>query len=438
MIGWRASIRPASFRGVQFGVTSADLEAGRRTVLHEFPQRDEPYLEDMGAAPFKFTLEAFVIGSDYLSRRDELEKALQDPEPGTLVHPWYGEVEVAQFAPYKVRHSAQDGGMCVFSLSFARTEKPQSPSASVNPSLRCLLSADIAGALACDLFDNAVSFVSETAYVIQQSVALYQDAVGIVESVINGDFSRITGIFENLLGVPGAFSLGLQLWDAFASLFSDSGSDSDISAEKKAASWAKVACAAYKVPDPPHAGSARQTIRKNGLAFVQLVRSVAAIEACKAAVSAAPASRTAAQTLKNDIVAAFDAALEVPRPQYQSEFVENLGNFGANISGSEISGSEITASGFSSSDASAGSDPKLQTEFIAAFTEMRGYALAALASAAKRAPEVEIVKPASVQPALVVAYRYSGKSSLASDLVNRNGIAHPGFAPVAPLEVLSD
>lgn len=415
---WRAQIRPASFRGVSFGVTGASLEAGRRTVLHEFPQRDEPFAEDMGAASQKFTLEAFVLGPDYLSRRDQLEKALQNPDSGKLVHPWYGEIEVAQFAPYKVRHSAKDGGMCVFSLSFVRVKKPDSPSASVNPSLRALLSGDLAGALSCEALDNAISFVSQAAWVVQQSVAFYQDAASLVKSVLGGDFTRVAAILENALGMPGTFSLGVALWDAFSGLFADSESETGAASSNPAARasrWAKVACLDFAIPDPPHAGSARQTIRKNSIAFASFIRQVALIEACKTAVANTPASRTAAQTLKDDIVSAFDAALGLQGPQYAAETVENLG---------------MNETAFQQ-DA-----PELQNRLVAALAEMRGLTLAAIAESARRAPEVEERTPSAIMPALVLCHRFTGSATLSDDLVARNSIVHPGFVPVAPLEVL--
>lgn len=124
---WKMQLRAASFRGVSFGVTADESEGGRRTVTHEFPQREAPYVEDLGGAPRRFTVQAFVLGSDYMSRRDALEAALQQPGPGTLVHPWYGEVQVSQTAPYKVRHSAQDGGMAVFQLFFLPRYRAQQP-----------------------------------------------------------------------------------------------------------------------------------------------------------------------------------------------------------------------------------------------------------------------------------------------------------------------
>ncbi|TNY06237.1 DNA circularization protein, partial [Escherichia coli] len=41
-------LRPASFRGVGFFVASDQGEYGRRGPVHEYPNRDNPYFEDLG------------------------------------------------------------------------------------------------------------------------------------------------------------------------------------------------------------------------------------------------------------------------------------------------------------------------------------------------------------------------------------------------------
>ena len=43
-----ANLRPASFRGVPFKVMDSDDGRGRATVIHEFPMRDQVYVEDLG------------------------------------------------------------------------------------------------------------------------------------------------------------------------------------------------------------------------------------------------------------------------------------------------------------------------------------------------------------------------------------------------------
>ena len=112
-----SNLLPASFRGVPFGVTSDGLDTGRRTAKHEFPGRDKPYVEDLGRRTRSFSIEGFVVGADYANRRNELLAALEKPGVGVLVHPYYGEMSV-QVDSVKVSHSALDGGMAVFSISF--------------------------------------------------------------------------------------------------------------------------------------------------------------------------------------------------------------------------------------------------------------------------------------------------------------------------------
>lgn len=47
-MSWKNKLRPASFRGASFGVESHQTEQGRRTQVHEYPGRDDPYVEDLG------------------------------------------------------------------------------------------------------------------------------------------------------------------------------------------------------------------------------------------------------------------------------------------------------------------------------------------------------------------------------------------------------
>lgn len=395
-MSWRARIRKASFRGVAFGVADAQLEAGRRAVVHEFPQRDLPYVEDMGAAPARFTIQAFVLGKNYLEARDQLEAALQKPGAGTLVHPWYGEIEVAQFAPYRVRHSAQDGGMAVFELSFCRQNAPTSPSASLNQALRGILRADLAGALSCEALDGLVKLAGEAEYVISQTWELVTDAVTTVQAIMGGDVYAIADVLGGLTGLDltGAVSLGERLWGVYQGLAAQ------LSPMEAGARWAEAARAPYTVPDPPHAGSYRQTIRANGQAVADFTRRIAVAEAARACASAVPPSRAAATTLRDALVDALDSA-------------------------------ETLASG------NAPTDPDLEIRIADALAEAGGASLAALAEAARQAPDVRIMTPATVLPSLALCYRYSGGVALEADLVARNHIPHPGFAPVEPLEVLT-
>ena len=101
---------PASFRGVPFWVETSDLSVGRRTVTHQYPQRDEPFTEDLGRVAREYRFSAFVLGDDYIEQAKKLREALEKPGAATLVHPEFGEIQVV----------AQPGASMSFSQSMRR------------------------------------------------------------------------------------------------------------------------------------------------------------------------------------------------------------------------------------------------------------------------------------------------------------------------------
>ena len=96
-------LRPASFRGVSFQVNGTDLGAGRRVQVHEYPQRDQPWVEDLGRATREIAFDGFLIGADYVDQANQLLAALETAGAATLVHPWLGSMQVCLSAPARVR-----------------------------------------------------------------------------------------------------------------------------------------------------------------------------------------------------------------------------------------------------------------------------------------------------------------------------------------------
>jgi prophage DNA circulation protein len=94
-MGWRERLLPASFRRVPFYIERTTSEFGRKNVVHEFPERDEPSVEDLGRATRRYNITGYLIGDDYLEQRDRLLSACEDQsEPGELVHPYFGALNV--------------------------------------------------------------------------------------------------------------------------------------------------------------------------------------------------------------------------------------------------------------------------------------------------------------------------------------------------------
>lgn len=109
----------ASWRGVVFSVRSEELPSGgRKTGLHDFPNSDERFIEDLGEIPQRFTLTAFVHGLDWLDRAQALENALRTAGPGRLVMPTFGAFTVWSL-PYSKRASQTSVGEIEFNLEFA-------------------------------------------------------------------------------------------------------------------------------------------------------------------------------------------------------------------------------------------------------------------------------------------------------------------------------
>ena len=82
-MAWRDNLVPASFRGAGFQVDNTEAPiAGRRVAVHEYPGRDEPFVEDLGRRTKRWEIEAFVVGDDYADVRDRLVDACDMPGAG--------------------------------------------------------------------------------------------------------------------------------------------------------------------------------------------------------------------------------------------------------------------------------------------------------------------------------------------------------------------
>ena len=119
-MSWRERLRPASFRGIRFYVESADLSAERRVQTHEFPYQDAPAHEDLGARPDEISLEAYVLGDDYLDILDNLEAALRRVGPGELVHPTSGSIRVV-VKRFTLRHDTRDANLARIQIEAQKT-----------------------------------------------------------------------------------------------------------------------------------------------------------------------------------------------------------------------------------------------------------------------------------------------------------------------------
>ncbi|WNC90961.1 DNA circularization N-terminal domain-containing protein [Paraburkholderia sp. FT54] len=104
--GYWSRLRPASYNGVPFAVLSESVTAGRRSVVHEYPNKEtKPWVEDLGLQSTVIRISGFLVENSLVygggSVADQKLKLLnvirggmngstKAPGLGTLIHPTWG------------------------------------------------------------------------------------------------------------------------------------------------------------------------------------------------------------------------------------------------------------------------------------------------------------------------------------------------------------
>ena len=197
----------ASWRGVVFSVRSEDLPTGgRKTALHDFPNSDERFIEDLGEIPQRFTIKAFVHGLDWLERAQALEIALRTAGPGRLVMPTFGAFTVWAL-PYSKSASQEFVGEIEFSLEFA-TSRAVAGIIESAPAPEMVFAAgdaarsSIGGAFA-KFFKAPLSAIGISAS-ISDLTAAANSAFSAVANIISADsLGELTGALRSLFGNLG-------------------------------------------------------------------------------------------------------------------------------------------------------------------------------------------------------------------------------------------
>ena len=110
------SLLPALWRYIPFEAREVERETGRRLVTHQYPNRDEPYNEDMGRRARRWKLQGFVLGEGAPVIRDLMIAACEKEGDGPLLHPTLGLVQ-ARCEALSVKESV-DGGVNVVEFTF--------------------------------------------------------------------------------------------------------------------------------------------------------------------------------------------------------------------------------------------------------------------------------------------------------------------------------
>lgn len=385
-----ASGRPlrGSFRNAEFIVPTDDLEFGRRTQLHEFPLRDLPQVEDLGRKARRFTVEVFVAGANYMAERDALIAELEKPGPGTLVHPFYGSLNVT-CVEGKVRNASREGGKASFNITFVEAGEEIFPTSEADTASGTDAAATVAS-------DSAIA-----AFAKRFSVAgLPGWSVTALENKVASTLAGVTLLMGNVAGAIAAeirapYNMGGLIVGAMQQI------RTQVAEPSEALRLYKGFFDAGSGDKPVSATTAtRRQQAQSAAALEELVRVAAVIEACRAASETDFAAVDDALTARDDLLDAIEARMQAVDP---------------------ITGVSIEASLFD------------------ALLALRAATVQDLRVRGAKLPRITYYTPATTLPARVLAYRIYGDATRAEEIVARNKIRHPGFVPGGiALEVLSD
>jgi len=408
---WREDLRSASFRGVPFEVEGDSGSFGRRVQVHEYPQRDKPWTEDLGRATRTFEITAFVVGDDYLARRDDLLAAIETEGPGALVHPWYGELTVNVKEPARVSHSREHGGMCSLTLSFVEAGELEFPTAADSLGAQSLVAADELGdASILDLAegltaDGFPSFSMEGL----PSFAL--------DSLVS-DITRFGNMLATSGGLVGLLRGELPSW-ANSAL---SAGGEVLGAVEHARQFAAGVIGMFNRAVLPTsvAGSARLN-RNAAISLTALSRDYGSYVV--APTSSAPATRqvqsnTAAVAQlyqRSTLIQAAGMASAMPLPVFDDAVL--------------VRDSVTTAAEVASFEAA---DP-----VYVPLQVLRSRVYSDITARLSQSARLLTYTPRMVMPGLALAYDLHEDVAREAELIERNAIRHPGFAPARALRVLS-
>jgi len=190
-----AQRKKASFRGATFFFINSSASVGRRNIVHQYPFKDTPLIEDLGKDTDEFTVTGYVIQNsdndfDYFAERDALISALKEEGPATLIDPFRGTQQVNLLGKARISESFNPGGIARFSMTFVQVEDLTVP----------LIEAD----------DDFVGLVDDAK---KESVDLVKDGfVEIYNAEDEPDFSTSTiqGVVDDLNSTLKTISVAVQ------------------------------------------------------------------------------------------------------------------------------------------------------------------------------------------------------------------------------------
>jgi prophage DNA circulation protein len=399
---WLTDLWKASYKGAPFWTERDQESGGRRIVKHQFPMRDDPYLEDLGEDLREYDLTAYVASDAADSEAAALAAACASRGPGILVMPVQGPVLV-RCVSFSRDSSKDRAGYLGFNLKCTRDGASTSLiSAAMSANLVFVAAETIASTVA-QAFAAGLQILRQADYVVSAAVSLTQDAVAVFESVrttepvdavasatqrraIQTLFDAVPALYET--GDPAKAATDLvaiarALGDAIPPAAAARAFDAIVTEPGFAS--ALVVDAVYPTPR-------RRTMAENADQVLRLLRIAALTAYCEALARVPPGDRPAGITLRANVAEYFEAE------------IDNL--------------------------------PAAQIDLVHQIGALRDATIAYLSRAILDLAPVLRLEANRSMPSVFWAYRLYQDPQRAVELVARNRVVHPSFMP-AQFEALA-
>lgn len=417
----------ASFRGVPFHVTKIDLKVGRRTVTHEYPQRDKPYVEDIGRATRKLTFTAFVVGDDYIEQVEKLIKAVETEGPGTLVHPHLGEMKccLEQVSTITFTDATRTATVVLNAVESGDLEFPAIGEDNTNKVLEVADEVEKSAIQEfCDSIDlSAVSewgdaalsgdLLDKLGIISNADIAAIFDKVDEISTLISKGVSLISGgpgaFATRLMGALGLsrFASSARAWSGIAKQLKNLTKHDKLREGTKALAQANAESTVLS--------NTQRAVLKNRAALETLIRQ--ALIAQMVGVSAVVGTKSDQVLPAEDDVQTSDS-LEATVTKSYDDIVQLRQDL------LDVLDEELL---MTTSDESYLTLEKARVAVFETLTER-----------AEESGHLLVVVPGEVLPALVHAYDFHDDATRDQEIAIRNGLEHEGFCPADQLKVMDD
>lgn len=392
-MSWRDRYRQASFRDVPFRVGSTEDETGRRTATHSFPGNDLSLVEDLGLRPRQFIVTGWVVGPDYDRDLAALQGALEQGGPGVLVHPYRGSL-VVSVDGVRILQDSTEAGIARFSITFKETRNDELDASLADAAAEAAAAANAVqesavGGFGAELVTEGPGFVLESAsgQLTALSSALSRlNLVGQAEAVA-GFFERAAALGDLVIEkLRDPFPLGREIVELLEDV--QSGVASRLAAIEV---YANGIFDQFEPRTFDGESLFAATNEINARALSSLIRAAALSSAVRAASLNVWETYDQAIAVRELLTSRLDALME-----------------------------------------------QAPDSVYADLQRLRAKLTASVPPVGEDLPRIQRVTPGRTVPSLVLAWQLYGDVEREAEIVERNGIRHPGFVPAdAELEVLS-